>query len=414
MVWTAENSDPNTLGWMQGAPPPPDKIIRFEDNSFAQFPQWRWTVCHFQQLMPTKAVSRGLSSVSPLAIAEVPGIDEVSFVPLGASEPMTWQQSLSANFTDGIVVMHHGRMVYETYAGCLAPTQRHGAMSMTKSFVGLLGEMLVDEGLLDDSQLVQDYIPELADSAFGDATVRQVMDMTTGLQYSEDYADPDAEVWQHAAAGNPLPKPADYTGPRTYFEFLQTVQKLGEHGVSFAYKTINTDVLGWLISRVTGQPVTNVLSEKVWSKLGADMGAYMSVDSIGTPFAGGGLSAGLRDMARFGQMMLEDGKVGDEEVVPLAVINSIRGGGSRRAFADAGYALLEGWSYRSMWWITHNDHGAYMARGVHGQALYIDPTADMVIARFASHPVAGNAAIDPTSLPAYEALADYLMEVDPA
>lgn len=414
MVWTAENSDPNTLGWMQGAPPPADKIIRFDDGSYAEFPQWRWTVCHFQQLMPTKAVSRGLSSVSPLANAEVPGIDDVLFMPLGAAEPMTWKQSLSANFTDGILVMHRGRMVYESYAGCLDPTKRHGAMSMTKSFVGLLGEMLVDEGLLDDSELVQNYIPELAESAFGNATVRQVMDMTTGLQYSEDYADPNAEVWQHAAAGNPLPKPADYAGPRTYFEFLQTVQKQGEHGVSFAYKTINTDVLGWLISRVTGQPVTDVLSERIWSKLGADMGAYMSVDSIGTSFAGGGLSAGLRDMARFGQMMLADGKVGDEQVVPVAVINSIRRGGSRQAFADAGYALLKGWSYRSMWWITHNDHGAYMARGVHGQALYIDPTADMVIARFASHPTAGNAAIDPTSLPAYEALADYLMEADPA
>jgi CubicO group peptidase (beta-lactamase class C family) len=414
MVWTAENSDPNTLGWMQGAPPPADKIIRFDDGSYAQFPQWRWTVCHFQQLMPTKAVSRGVSSVAPLASAEVAGIDDVSFMPLGATEPMTWKESLAANFTDGILVMHHGRKVYETYAGCLDPTKRHGAMSMTKSFVGLLGEMLVNEGLLDDSQLVQHYIPELADSAFGDATVRQVMDMTTGLQYSENYADPNAEVWQHAAAGNPLPKPADYTGPRTYFEFLQTVQKQGEHGISFAYKTINTDVLGWLISRVTGQPVTDVLSEKIWTRLGVDMGAYMSVDSIGTPFAGGGLSAGLRDMARFGQMILEDGKIGDEQIVPVAVIDSIRDGGSRRAFADARYALLEGWSYRSMWWITHNDHGAFMARGVHGQALYIDPTADMVIARFASHPVAGNAAIDPTSLPAYEALADYLMEVDPA
>jgi CubicO group peptidase (beta-lactamase class C family) len=414
MVWTAENSDPNTLGWMQGAPPPADKIIRFDDGSYAQFPQWRWTVCHFQQLMPTKAVSRGVSSVAPLGSAEVPGIDDVSFMPLGATEPMTWKESLAANFTDGILVMHHGRMVYENYAGCLDATKRHGAMSMTKSFVGLLGEMLVDEGLLDDSQMVRDYIPELADSAFGDATVRQVMDMTTGLQYSENYADPNAEVWQHAAAGNPLPKPADYTGPRTYFEFLQTVQKQGEHGISFAYKTINTDVLGWLISRVTGQPVTDVLSEKIWTRLGADMGAYMSVDSIGTPFAGGGLSAGLRDMARFGQMILDNGKIDDEQVVPVAVIDSIRDGDSRQAFADAGYALLEGWSYRSMWWITHNDHGAFMARGVHGQALYIDPTADIVIARFASHPVAGNAAIDPTSLPAYEALADYLMEVDPA
>jgi hypothetical protein len=413
MTWTAENSDPKMLGWMQGAPPPADKIIRFDDNSFAHFPQWRWTVCNFQQLMPTKAVSRGLTPIAPLELSAVDGIDAVTFTPIGKTEPMTWQESLAANFTDGLLIMHHGKVVYETYAGCLAPAQRHGAMSMTKSFVGLLGEILVAEGQLDETKLVREYIPELTESAFGDATVRQVMDMTTGLKYSEDYADPNAEVWQHAAAGNPLPKPADYTGPRTYFEFLQTVQKQGEHGPSFAYKTINTDVLGWLISRVTGQSVTEVLSEKVWSKIGADRDAYMSVDSIGTPFSGGGLSAELRDMARFGQMMLNNGKVGEEQIVPERVVRSIRSGGDRAAFLAAGYNLLRGWSYRSMWWVTHNKNGAYMARGVHGQALYIDPTADMVIARFASHPVAGNAAIDPTSLPAYVAVADYLMDVDP-
>lgn len=172
---------------------------------------------------------------------------------------------------------------------------------------------------------------------------------------------------------------------------------------------LNTDVLGWLISRVTGQPLTEVLSEKIWSKMGADMDAYFTVDSIGTPFAGGGLNAGLRDMARLGQMMLDDGKLAGEQIVPEAVIANIRVGGDRRAFADAGYSFLQGWSYRSMWWITHNDHGAFMARGVHGQSLYIDPEADMAIARFASHPVAGNAANDATTLPAYEALADYLM-----
>lgn len=410
IVWTAENSDPKLWEWMEGSPPPPDKVIRFEDNSFAQFPQWRWTVCNFQQLMPTKMISRGLFPVSPLTTAEIEGIDDITFTTLGQTEPMTWKESLAANFTDGLLVMHHGKVVYETYAGCLAPSKWHGAMSMTKSFIGLLGEMLVVEGQLDDTKLVRDYIPELTESAFGDATVRQVMDMTTGLQYSEDYADPNAEVWQHAAAGNPLPKPEGYTGPRTYFEFLQTVQKQGVHGRSFAYKTINTDVLGWLISRVTGQSVTEVLSERVWSQLGTELDAFISVDSIGTPFAGGGLNAGLRDMARFGQLLLNHGRIGDEQVVPEAAIASIRGGGSRRAFADAGYSLLDGWSYRSMWWITHNDHGAYMARGVHGQALYIDPTADMVIARFASHPTAGNAAIDPTSLPAYEALAAYLMQ----
>ncbi|MDR9404394.1 MAG: serine hydrolase domain-containing protein, partial [Halothece sp. Uz-M2-17] len=259
-TWTAANSDPKVFGWMEGSPPPADKIIRFDDNSYAQFPQWRWTVCHFQQLMPTQQVSRKLNPAIPLTKAELTGIDEITFTPLGASQPMTWQQSLSANFTDGLLIMHHGQIVYETYAGCLNPSNQHGLMSMTKSFIGLLGEMLVAENRLQEDQLVKDYIPELTTSAFGNATVRQVLDMTTGLNYSEDYADPEAEVWQHAAAGNPLPKPAEYTGPRSYFEFLQTVQPQGKHGESFAYKTVNTDVLGWLIARVTEKPVTEVLS----------------------------------------------------------------------------------------------------------------------------------------------------------
>lgn len=412
VTWTAENSNPQVLGWMKGFPPPPDKIIRFSDGSYFKFPQMRWSVCHFQQLMPTKAVSRGLSSAVPFAREELPDLDRLTFIPWGASEPMTWEQSLGANFTDGIVVLHHGKIVYEKFFGCLNPTGRHAAMSLTKSFVGLLGEMLIAENQLQAARLVKDYIPELAGSAFGDATVRQVLDMTTGLDYSEDYADPKAGVWQHAAAGNPLPKPEGYIGPGTYFEFLQTVAKKGEHGQSFGYKTVNTDVLGWLIARATGKPLTEVLSEKIWRKIGADIDAYFTVDSIGTPFAGGGLNAGLEDMARFGQMILANGKSAGQEVVPDTVIRNIRAGGDPLVFAKAGYSWLKNWSYRSMWWIIHNDHGAFMARGVHGQSLYIDPLADMVIARFASHPVAANAANDPTTLPAYQAVADYLRQRD--
>ena len=145
VTWTAENSDPNFLDWMEGSPPPPDKIIRFNDGSYFQFPQLRWSVCHFQQLMPTKSVGRELSSNIPLKREELAEIDRLTFTPLGATEPMTWQQSLAVNFTDGIIVLHHGKIVYEKFLGCLTPTNRHAAMSMTKSFVGLLGEILVAE-----------------------------------------------------------------------------------------------------------------------------------------------------------------------------------------------------------------------------------------------------------------------------
>ena len=359
--------------------------------------------------MPTVNVSRGLTPAVPLKARQRNDIDVLTFVPLGREQPMTWAQSLQENYTDGIVILHRGELVYERYFGVLKPEGQHGAMSVTKTFVGTLAALLVAEGTLDPERKVVDYVPELAQSAFGSATVRQLMDMTTAIRFSEDYADPKAEVWAHAAAGNPLPKPADYQGPRTYYEFLATVQQAGQHGEAFHYRTANSDALGWVLARVSGRSVAQLLSERIWQKLGAEQDAYMSVDSIGTPFAGGGLNLGLRDLARFGEMLRNQGRYNGQQILPESVVADIRRGGSTADFAQAGYTQLSGWSYRNMWWVTHNPHGAFMARGVHGQALYVDPVAEMVIARFASHPVAGNAAIDPTSLPAYEAVAKHLM-----
>ena len=405
----AQASDPARLGWMVGAPPPADRQIRFEDGSYFRFPQWRWSVANFRQLMPTVNVSRGLTPAVPLKPRQRKDIDALTFVPLGREQPITWAQSLQENYTDGIVILHRGELVYERYFGVLKPEGQHGAMSVTKTFVGTLAALLVAEGTLDPGRKVADYVPELAQSAFGSATVRQLMDMTTAIRFSEDYADPKAEVWAHAAAGNPLPKPADYQGPRTYYEFLATVQQAGQHGEAFHYRTANSDALGWVLARVSGRSVAQLLSERIWQKLGAEQDAYMSVDSIGTPFAGGGLNLGLRDLARFGEMLRNQGRYNGQQILPESVVADIRRGGSTADFAQAGYTQLPGWSYRNMWWVTHNPHGAFMARGVHGQALYVDPVAEMVIARFASHPIAGNAAIDPTSLPAYEAVAKHLM-----
>jgi CubicO group peptidase (beta-lactamase class C family) len=409
---SAEASDPKLLGWMQGAPPPEDKRIRYTDDDYFSFPKLRWTACHFRQLMPTIGVSRGPGAARALPRQLDDAIDALPFTPTGSNTRMTWAQSLAANYTDGIVVLHDGVVVYERYRGCLDELGQHGAMSVTKSITGLLGEMLVAEGAIDETQRVGAIIPELKDSAFGDATVKQVLEMTTALRYSEDYADPNAEVWAYSAAGSTLPPPAGYTGPRSYYDYLQTVQKQGRHGEAFGYKTINTDALGWIIARRTGQSVAQLLQSRIWQRIGTEQDAYYTVDSTGTPFAGGGFNAGLRDLARVGQLMLDEGKVDGQAVVPAAAINRIRAGGSTQAFAKAGYQQLPGWSYRGMWWISHNDHGAYMARGVHGQALYIDPTARVVIARFGSHPVAGNSANDPTTLPAFDAVARYLMERD--
>lgn len=407
---SADASDPKTLRWMEGFPPSPERQIEQPDSNYFSFPKLRWTVCHLRELLPTEQVSRGLGAPAGLDYAlDEEAIDRLTFQTMNDGRQMTFEESLKANYTDGMLILHAGKIVYERYVGCLDEAGKHGAMSMTKSLTGLLAEILVAEGSLDDSAVVSSIIPELGDSAFGNATVRQVMDMTTGLAYSEDYSDPEADIWVYSAAASPLPKAVGYDGPDGYFQYLQTVQPEGRHGDAFHYKTINTDALGWILSRVTGTEVTELLSERIWSRMGAEQDAYMTVDGKGTPFAGGGLSAGLRDLGRIGLLMLGEGELNGERLFPAEVVAGIRRGGSKAAFAKAGYTTLKGGSYRGMWWVFHNENGAFAARGVHGQTIYVDPTADMVLVRFASFPVAKNAKIDPTSLPAYQAVADYLL-----
>lgn len=406
----AQQSDPIKMGWMVGSPPPAERTLRFDDGSFFEFPALRWSVAHMRQFMPTINVSRGLEASTPLESNLNNNIDKIKFTPLGEKKSITWEESLQKVYADGVLIMQHGKIVYEKYLGALTIEGQHAAMSVTKSFTGTLGILLVQEGLIDPTKLVSEYIPELQNSAFGDATVRQVMDMTTALQFSEDYADPNAEIWKFSAAGNPLPKPKNYDGPKTYYEYLPTVKKSGTHGEVFGYKTVNADVLGWIIARVTGKTVTEVLSERIWKKIGTDQDGYYSIDAIGTPFSGGGYNLGLRDMARFGQLILDNGKANGEQIIPKSAIDDIKKGGDKKAFAKANYTLLKGWSYRNMWWITNNVNGAFCARGVHGQLIYIDPKADMVIVRFASNPIASNSANDPYSLPAYEAVAKYLID----
>ena len=408
-LMTSAQSDPRTLGWMEGSPPESDKLITQPQSNYFSFPKLRWTVCHIREFLPTQQVNKGLLPSIPFRYEIDNDIDDITFKKLGEQTELTWAASLASNYTDGILILHRGKVVYEKYLGCLKEDGKHAAMSMTKSLTGLVAEILIAQQKLDDKALVSSIIPELKDSAFGSATIRQVMDMTTGIKYSENYSDPNAEIWKYSAAASPLPKPKGYQGPNGYYEYLQTIASQGQHGEKFGYKTVNTDVLGWVVSRVSGKKLTALFSELLWRKMGAEQDAYMTVDAIGTSFAGGGLSAGLRDLGRIGQLMLNKGKINGVRLFPESVIENILQGGDKQAFAKAGYQSLLGGSYRSMWWVFHNAHGAYAARGVHGQTIYIDPTAEMVIVRFSSHPQAKNAVIDPTSLPAYQAVAEYLL-----
>lgn len=400
---TAAETDPETLGWMQGFPPPHDKTITFHDGSFRSFPELRWAWSNIRQLVPTVNVWRGAGPASSLP-REEHDIGASSSVTMDG-RPMTFARMLEETYADGIAVLHRGKLIHERYFGALQPHKPHIAMSVTKSVTGTLAGILVAEGKIDPQAPVTEYVPELKASAFSDARVREAMDMTTGLEYTEVYTDKNSGVFGLRRANGMAPIEPGFTGATNIFDFLCAQRKQGEHGKAFAYKTVNSDVLAWIIRRASGMTLSDLLSERIWIPMGAEEDAHYHVDRIGTESGGGGLSTTLRDLARFGEMIRNHGYFNGRQIVPSAVVEDIARGGDPDKFKPAGYTTLPGASYRNQWWVTHNAHGAYMARGVHGQGIYIDPAAEMVIARYASHPAAGNAANDPVTLPAYMALA---------
>ena len=404
---TAADTDPQALGWMQGFPPPPDKTITFQNGSFRSFPELRWAWSNIRQLVPTVNVWRGAGPASVLP-REEHDIGASASVTMDG-RPMTFARMLEETYADGIAVLHRGRLIYERYFGALKPHKPHIAMSVTKSFTGTLAGILVAEGKIDPQAPITEYVPELKNSAFGDARVHEAMDMTTGLEYTEVYTDKNSGVFGLRRANGMAPIEPGYEGATNIFDFLCTQRKQGEHGKAFAYKTVNSDVLAWICRRASGMTLSDLLSERIWIPMGAEEDAHYHVDRIGTESGGGGLSTTLRDLARFGETIRNHGRFNGRQIVPSSVVEDIARGGDPAKFKPAGYTTLSGASYRNQWWITHNAHGAYMARGVHGQGIYIDPKAEMVIARYASHPAAGNAANDPVTLPAYMALAKDLM-----
>jgi CubicO group peptidase (beta-lactamase class C family) len=370
------------------------------------FPKTRWAFSNHQALLPTAAVARAPGAASPLPRALRRDLDAVP-VTTADGRRFTWGEAFDVNYTDAIVVLHKGRIVYERYGATLGPDGRHIAMSVTKSFVGTLAELLIHEGRLEEARTVASYIPELASSGFGPATVRQVMDMRTAVAFTEDYAGPGlTDSARMAIAAGWAASPPGYKGPDGGYAFVAGIQPAGPHGGDFVYRTPNTSVLQWIVERVGGAPLSAQISQRIWQPMGMEQEATIAVDRLGTAFGGGGMNANIRDFARFGEMIRKGGKWNGRQILPPAVVKAILTPGDAAAFANTKYPGLDGGSYRSQWW--HRASGQTMAVGIHGQAIYIDPKAEMVIARFASHPTASNRGINPTTLPAYDAIAAHL------
>lgn len=400
---SAAETEPDELGLMHGAPVPAERQVRWDDGSMWRFPQQRWAFSHMRELVPTVNISReGAVSVLPQALRD--DLDDVRLTTLDG-QAMTWRESLAANYTDAISVMKDGAVVYERHFGTTTPATQHILFSVTKSFVGTLAEMLIEDGKIDPDAKAQAYVAELAGSGLGDATIREILDMRTGLAFSEDYVAGQnglTDVQRMSISTGWVPRLADYTGPDGNFAFTASLGKNAPHGGDFVYRTPNTSALQWIIERVAGQSLAAQIHSRFWSRMGMERDAALAVDRMGTAFGGGGLMAGVRDIARIGEMMRLGGRWNGDQIVPAAVVARIMAGGDPAAFAACQYpGNLDG-NYSSQWW--HRSGGQLMAMGVHGQAIYVDAAAGVVIARLGSHPVATNRGNAAVTMPAFDAL----------
>ncbi|MGH3336917.1 MAG: serine hydrolase domain-containing protein, partial [Nocardioides sp.] len=212
----------------------------------------------------------------------------------------TVRDILDTTFTDAFAVVHRGSLVSEWYAPDSGPDRLHPVWSVTKGFVGCVAGALLDRGVLEEGRRVADYVPELSSSGYAEATVRDLLDMRSGVRFREDYTDPASDIrlldeWVQ--------------GPRGLYEFLATLEADRPHGGHFLYRSSETDVLGWVCERAAASPMPALVSELVWRPMGAEHDAEMLRDERGTAIHDGGLGATARDLLRFGLLLLEGGAV---------------------------------------------------------------------------------------------------------
>ena len=218
-----------------------------------------------------------------------------------------------------------GEIRLETYPTGMPPDRTHMIQSVSKSMVSCVAAVLVGRGQLDVAQPLTTYVPEVADSGYAGATVRDILDMRSGIAFNEDYLDPAADVRIFEKAIGWAPNDGEV--PASLYDYLATLPASREHGGPFEYRSCETDMLGWVLERASGTRMPTLLSETLWARLGTEEDLDATVDRAGAVLHDGGFAVTLRDLGRFGQLVADDGRVGDQQVVPAAWFEDIRTGG---------------------------------------------------------------------------------------
>ncbi|WP_366001906.1 serine hydrolase [Sphingomonas sp.] len=265
----------------------------------------------------------------------------------------------------------------------MADSRPHMLFSITKSVVGLTARVLIDTGMIDAERPVAHYLPDLTETAFGDATLTELLAMRDGVAFDETYADPDAAIHHYSRSywGDAL------GGARARLAALPRRPR----GNAFAYRTPVADVVGAMLSAAAGQDLSDLVGEMLWRPMGAAHPAHFVLDTAGVAIAGAGLNAATDDLARLALLLLEGGKRDGRQVLPERVVTQLFDGGDRQAFAR-GYPDRPGWSYRDLWW--HMGGRRIAALGVHGQRLVIDADHGFALIRTGAQPEPDNRPFD--------------------
>jgi CubicO group peptidase (beta-lactamase class C family) len=394
----------------------------------------RWAFWHVDEILPTYRVSRGDGPARnlPRSPAADDSAADDSAAGDGAAGDLlaialtradrsdgTVGEVLADTFTDAYLVLQDGELVTDWYGPLGAPDRPHALMSVSKSVVGCVAAVLIDRGQLDPDREITDYVPELAASGYAGALVRHVVDMRSGVRFVEEYANPHSDIrrldewvgW-HPSEGE----------PRGLYRFLATLQAEAPHGERFLYRSAESDVLGWVCERAAGRPMAGLISELIWAPMGAGHDAVLLHDGLGTAVHDGGLCATARDVARFGQMLLDGGLVPDgtgatRRVVPPQWLRRAWAVDSdtRAAFAasPAEWAFPGGW-YRHQFWFRPGDYGdVLLGLGIHGQMLHVSRRTNTVCVKFSTWPEAQNPAYLEDTLRAFDAVGGFLAGRDP-
>ena len=401
-----------------------DPLPTAEGLTLSNWQRAPWNRRSFQrmaQLIPTERINRGVGPVLGLRSRPV-NLDAVGFRTQDGSWS-TLAELLLSTCTDGFIALHGGSIASELYFNGMTPRTRHLLQSVSKSLTATLAGALVQAGFLRAEGRLTEYLPELRGTSFEGATVRHLLDMTAGTQFSEDYDDPDADVRLYESAAGWLPA-KEGEPDLDLLGYILTLPNRWSHGEVFAYRSILTDLLALVLERASGTSFADAMSRLVWGPLGAEDDAELTLDRRGNPMADGGFSVTLRDLARFGQLYLQGGCVDGRQVVPFEWVHDTRtaDAASRRTFLasdEAAEAMcspieracLPQGHYRNHWWVLDPEMGVMLASGIYGQYVYVDMAANVVLVKLSSLPEPLDLRTSADTLAAFAAVATRLSQL---